>query len=94
MRITVNVDCTPEEARIFMGLPDVQPIQQAMMQEIQDRMSASIRMVSPDTMLSSWMPSGVPNAEQFQKLFWDNVSKAFSGTAAMVSFNGSKADAT
>ena len=31
MKITVNVDCTPEEARSFLGLPDVQPLQAAVM---------------------------------------------------------------
>ena len=25
MKVTVNVECTPEEARTFLGLPDVQP---------------------------------------------------------------------
>ncbi|MFY9972047.1 MAG: DUF6489 family protein, partial [Roseiarcus sp.] len=27
MKITVDVDCTPLEARQFMGLPDVEPMQ-------------------------------------------------------------------
>ena len=26
MKITVDVDCTPQEARAFMGLPDVTPL--------------------------------------------------------------------
>ena len=26
MKITVDVDCTPEEARAFLGLPDVKPM--------------------------------------------------------------------
>ena len=29
MKITVNVDCTPLEARQFMGLPNVEPMQKA-----------------------------------------------------------------
>ena len=28
MKITMNVDCTPEEARAFLGLPDVKPMQE------------------------------------------------------------------
>ena len=31
MKVTVNVECTPEEARTFLGLPDVQPMQEAVM---------------------------------------------------------------
>ena len=30
MKITVNVDCTPDEARHFFGLPDVKPMQDAL----------------------------------------------------------------
>ncbi len=29
MKITVDIDCTPEEARAFFGLPNVQPMQDA-----------------------------------------------------------------
>jgi hypothetical protein len=29
MKITANVDCTPEEARRFLGLPDLTPVHQA-----------------------------------------------------------------
>ena len=36
MKFTVNVECTPEEARAFMGLPDVQPMQEAMMQDFRN----------------------------------------------------------
>ncbi len=29
MKVTIEIDCTPIEARQFMGLPDVQPMQAA-----------------------------------------------------------------
>ncbi len=29
MKVTVDVDCTPEEARRFLGLPDLTPVHQA-----------------------------------------------------------------
>ncbi len=28
MKVTVDVDCTPEEARRFLGLPDLTPVHQ------------------------------------------------------------------
>jgi hypothetical protein len=31
MKITTNVDCTPDEARILMGLPDLKPMQEVLM---------------------------------------------------------------
>jgi hypothetical protein len=32
--VAVEVDCTPEEARRFLGLPDVVPVQQALMEKL------------------------------------------------------------
>jgi kynurenine formamidase len=29
MKIKIDIDCTPQEARAFFGLPDVEPIQEA-----------------------------------------------------------------
>ena len=48
MKITVNVDCTPLEARQFMGLPDVEPMQKAAMAEIEKRMMAELERFSPE----------------------------------------------
>ena len=40
MKVTIEIDCTPVEARQFMGLPDVQPMQAAVMAEIEKRVMA------------------------------------------------------
>ena len=37
MKVTVNVDCTPEEARAFIGLPNIAPLQERMMKEMEER---------------------------------------------------------
>lgn len=34
MKITVNIDCTPQEAREFLGLPNIQPMQEKAMKQI------------------------------------------------------------
>jgi len=41
MKITVDIDCTPEEARKFLGLPDVAPMQETLMRQVQERMEAT-----------------------------------------------------
>ena len=46
MKITMDVECTPEEARAFLGLPDVKPMQEQLMREVQDRMTANIELWS------------------------------------------------
>ena len=51
MKVTIEVDCTPLEARQFMGLPDVQPIQAAAMAELEKRVRTEMERVSPEGLL-------------------------------------------
>lgn len=76
MKITIDIDCTPDEARHFLGLPDVKPMQDAMMQEIQDRMQASLHAMDPETMMKTWLPAGIQGMEQLQKMFWSQMAAA------------------
>ena len=34
MKVNVEIDCTPQEARAFFGLPDLQPMQGRIIDEI------------------------------------------------------------
>ncbi len=68
MKITMNVDCTPEEARAFLGLPDVKPMQHKLMQDVQEQMTAGLKAMSPEEMLKAWMPA-VKGFEQMQAFF-------------------------
>ncbi|QDO96940.1 hypothetical protein FNB15_06470 [Ferrovibrio terrae] len=70
MKVTVNVDCTPEEARSFLGLPDVQPLQEAVMAQMQERMLGSLKSMDPEVLLRTWGPMGMNNLEQIQKFFF------------------------
>ena len=45
MKFTVNVECSPEEARRFMGLPDVTPINEALVSEMGKRMEKNLAMM-------------------------------------------------
>lgn len=69
MKITVNIDCSPEEARAFLGFPDVRPMQEALMHELQERMAANIRSMGPDEMLKTWLPAGLASMEQMRNFF-------------------------
>ena len=77
MKITVNIDCTPEEARSFFGLPNVQPMQEAVMAELQERLLGGIKQMDSDAMLKSWfqgVPGGMASMEALQKMFWSQFS--------------------
>jgi hypothetical protein len=74
MKITMDVECTPEEARAFLGLPDVKPMQERLMQEVQDRMTANIRAMEPEAMLRTWLPATLKGFEQMQEIFMSQMT--------------------
>ena len=76
MKITINVDCTPEEARRYMGLPDVAPIQEAMLKQMQERMTANLSSMQPAELIKTWLPMGLEGWLEMQKSFWNRVSSA------------------
>lgn len=80
MKITVNVDCTPEEARSFLGLPDVQPLQAAVMGQMQERVMSSLNAMDPETLLKTWAPMGLSNLEQIQKFFFSQFPGGFTAS--------------
>lgn len=69
MKITIDIDCTPEEARAFLGLPDVRPLQEELMEEIKNRTLASLRSMQPDEMLRVWLPANFKSMEQIYESF-------------------------
>jgi hypothetical protein len=79
MKVTIDIDCTPEEARTFLGLPDIQPLQATLMAELEKRMRANIEQMDPETMLRTWLPAGLQGLEQMQKLFWSQLASAGAG---------------
>ena len=79
MKITIDIDCTPDEARTFFGLPDVKPMQEALIAQLQERMSANLAAMDPETLIKTWMPmglQGLQGLEQMQKAFWAQMSQA------------------
>ena len=68
MKVTVEVDCTPEEARAALGLPDVTALNEALMGEMQARMKANMAALAPDELVKNWMAFGGAAQEQFRKL--------------------------
>ena len=82
MKMTVEVDCTPEEARRFLGLPDVSALNEALVSEMQTRMAANLSALAPDELMKNWMSYGAGAQEQFRKLMEAGLSAASGGTKA------------
>lgn len=73
MKITFDIDCTPEEARQFLGLPNIAPMQDKMMKEIEDKMRENIRTLDPETFVKTWMPMTMQNWNEMQKMFFGKM---------------------
>jgi hypothetical protein len=68
MKFTVNVECTPEEARRFVGLPDVTPLNEMLVSEMTTRAQENLKLMAPDAMMRSWMAYGGQAQDAFLKL--------------------------
>ena len=68
MKITIEIDCTPDEARQFFGLPDVKPMQAALMQKIETQMTEAVDRFSPDALLNTWLSLVPSGAESFRTM--------------------------
>jgi hypothetical protein len=79
MKIHMDVDLTPDEARTLFGLPDVKPMQAAMMGEIESRMKKALSAMEPDAMIKMWLPAGIQGFEQWQKFLWSRIGSAAAG---------------
>ena len=66
MKVNLEVDCTPEEARRFLGLPDLQPMQEAVMAKLQQQMLDAIAAGSPEALLKAWMPMAPQSPDQLR----------------------------
>lgn len=58
MKVKIDIECTPEEARAFMGLPDVAPLNDQLVEEMKKRLTANMEAMEPETLMRSWMTMG------------------------------------
>jgi hypothetical protein len=82
MKVNVEVNCTPEEARAFFGLPDLKPMQDRVLAEIEQRMRSGLDAMSPEAVFKTWIPAsmqGVEHIQQIQQAFWSQLANLASG---------------
>ena len=51
MKMRIEVECTPVEARQFMGLPDVTILNEHIVEELKKRTTANMAMMAPELSL-------------------------------------------
>ncbi len=70
MKVTIEVDCTPEEARRMMGLPDLTPIHDhflTRMRETMDGQAPPPELIG--AMFRSWVPVGDAGMDFWRTMF-------------------------
>lgn len=58
MKFNVEIDCTPEEARRLIGLPDVSSLHEIYLSKIATLMEQGVSPDMVETMMKNWMPMG------------------------------------
>lgn len=86
MKITIEIDCTPEEARSFMGLPDVSAANNVYVENLTKAMQG----VSSPDQLQQYASALAPMGQMGMKLFQNFVEGSMKAAAGA---SGSKKSA-
>jgi len=75
MIFKIEIECSPEEAREFFGLPNVEKLNDMMMSQVQEQMSSQISAMDPATLMKTWMPVAAKAWENFPEQFFAQSSR-------------------
>lgn len=79
MKIHIDIDCAPAEARAFFGLPDVKPLQDHLLQDIEERLRTSLKVMDVDHVLRTLLPSSLQGLEKVQSALWSQLIAGMGG---------------
>lgn len=71
MKISVEIDATPQEVRDFFGLPDVQSLQTDMLEKIREDMTNGVSGMDAFKLMKPYFPAHMQSMESLQKSFWN-----------------------
>lgn len=80
MKMNLEIDCTPAEARAFLGLPDVTALNDRLVKEMQTRMEANMALLAPEELMKNWAAFGAGAQENFRKLMQAATDASMSAT--------------
>jgi len=69
VKIHAEVECTPEEARTLLGLPDVAPMQKAVLERVEKQMLDAAGSLSAEGILKMWFSTIPAASEQYLRTF-------------------------
>jgi hypothetical protein len=77
MKFNIEIDCTPAEFRHSLGLPNLEPMQEAVTKRIEERMLGNMDNFVPEKFLQSWFSP--QNTEQMQNSLMSLLGQGVGG---------------
>jgi hypothetical protein len=78
MKVDISIEATAQEMREFLGLPNIRPLQEEILQVISDNMRKGVTGFDALSLMKPMLPAQFHSMEMLQKAFWDAFSKASS----------------
>lgn len=69
MKVTVDIECTPEEARRFLGFPDLSPVHEAYVEQLRAMVAEGVSADMAAEMMKSWAPMGEAGMAMWKQMF-------------------------
>jgi hypothetical protein len=82
MKISVDLDITPEELRKVFGLPDVESFQRQLMDDIRERMVSGSEGYDPIKLFQPYVAGTMASWDMFQKMLTNVASLSTSGSSS------------
>jgi len=69
MKFTIEIETDPEEARRFLGLPNLEPMQERLIDQLEDQIARNMKMMDPEALIRTALPLTAQGIEGLQGLF-------------------------
>ena len=71
MKVNIEIECTPEEARRMAGLPDLAPVQDKYVAQLAELTEGRVKPEAIEALIKSWSPIGETGLN-----LWRNLMEA------------------
>lgn len=82
MKVNIEIDCTPVEARTFLGLPDVSPVNDLYVQNLSKALQGVTSLEQLKELSQQWAPMGQFGVKLFQNILEGGAAFAKGATGA------------
>lgn len=81
MKFNIEVDCTPEEVRRLIGLPDLTGVHDVYLDKVKTTMEKGVTPDMVENMVRTWVPGGAAGVDMMRELIGGFASATTGKTA-------------